>query len=273
MQKPQIIIQPASRFSLNLRELWQYRELFYFFTWRDIKVKYKQTSLGILWALLQPLSLMLLFTIIFSKKLQFDSGTMRYEIFVLSGLILWNIFYSSVSMASESMIHHSDIIKKIFFPRLIVPTSSILAALFDFLIAFVLFIVFCLIYNEIPGWKAFIAFPAAILLTVLSAFGTGIFLSALNIRFRDFRYVVPFLLQFFFFATQIVYSLQTVQHNWLKYVLAINPVNGAIEIFRSAFTNQYNTDVILISTVSSLVITFTGVVYFKKSEAYFADLA
>lgn len=273
MPKPQTIIQPASRFSLNLRELWQYRELFYFFTWRDIKVKYKQTFLGILWAVLQPLSLMLLFTLIFSKKLQFDSEGIRYEIFVLSGLILWNIFYTSVSMASESMIHHSDIIKKIFFPRLIVPTASILAALFDFLIAFVLFIIFCFIYNVIPGWEALIAFPAAILLTVLSAFGTGIFLSALNIKFRDFRYVVPFMLQFLFFATQIVYSLKTVEHKWLQYLLAVNPVNGAIEIFRSAFTNQYNSDVILISILSAIVITFTGIIYFKKSEAYFADLA
>jgi len=273
MQKPQTIIQPVSRFSFNFKELWQYRELFYFFTWRDLKVKYKQTTLGILWAILQPLSLMLLFTLVFSKTLRFETGGMRYEIFVLSGLILWNIFYSSVSMAAESMIQHGGIIKKIFFPRLIIPVASLLASLFDFLIALVMFLVFCFAFGEWPGWEAFVSFPVAILITVLASSGAGIFLSALNIKYRDFRYVVPFLLQFLFFATQVVYSLQTVQQGWLRYLLAVNPLNGSIELFRSAFTGQCDLNVIGISAVSAVVITFTGLVYFKNSEAYFADLA
>jgi lipopolysaccharide transport system permease protein len=273
MQKPQTIIQPVSRWSLNLKELWQYRELFYFFTWRDIKVKYKQTYLGILWALIQPLSLMLLFTLIFSKNMRFDSGTMQYPIFVLSGLLLWNLFNSSVSMASESMLQHAEIIKKVFFPRLIIPISSLLAALFDFLIAFVAFILFCAVYAEWPHLTAFLFFPLAISLIIIGAAGTGLFLSALNIKFRDFRYVVPFALQFLFFATQVVYPLHSIKQEWLRYLLSAHPVNGAIELFRAAFTNYYDPAIIIISVASSLFIILIGGYYFKKTEAYFADLA
>ena len=140
-------IQPPKGFSLGLKELWQYRELFYFFTWRDIKVKYKQTYLGILWALLQPLGMMALFTLLFSKTWKIDTGTTAYPIFVLSGLILWNLFSSSVSHAGESMIQNANIIRKIYFPRLIIPGSSVLVALFDFLMGLFVFFIFCLINN------------------------------------------------------------------------------------------------------------------------------
>src|SRR5579875_2354010 len=142
MEKIKTVIEPPSRLSFGFHELWQYRELFYFFTWRDIKVKYKQTYLGIAWALLQPLALMLLFTFVFAKNFTIDTGGVRYEAFVLAGLILWNLFHSSVSNASDSMIQQANIIKKIYFPRLIIPCTSVLAALFDFLIAFVLFLIF-----------------------------------------------------------------------------------------------------------------------------------
>jgi len=273
MAENQIIIEPHSRLSLRFRELWQYRELFYFFTWRDIKVKYKQTYLGIIWALIQPLSLMLLFTFVFSKNLNFSSSPLRYEIFVLSGLILWNLFYSSVSMASESMLQHAAIIKKVFFPRLIIPVSSILAALFDFIIALIAFLIFSIVYNVFPGWTAFYSFPFAILLILVSAFGTGVFLSALNIKYRDFRYVVPFVLQFLFFATQVVYPLNKIEPDWLRYSMALNPVNGAVELFRYAYTGQFESAIVIISAASALFITFIGLLYFRKSEAYFADLS
>jgi lipopolysaccharide transport system permease protein len=272
MEKPQTVIKPPSGLSLNLRELWQYRELFYFFTWRDIKVKYKQTYLGIAWALIQPLGLMLLFTLIFSKSLHINTYPIRYEIFVLSGLLLWNLFYSAVSSASESMLKNSNIIKKVFFPRLIIPSSSLLVALFDFLIAFIVFLIFCPLFGQALSWNALLVYPASLLLVLLAALGTGIFISALTIKYRDFRYIVPFLLQFLFFASQVVYSLGSINQTWLKYLLAINPVNGAIELFRSSFTNQFNAAIVLISTASALMITFIGLIYFRKSEAYFADL-
>lgn len=273
MKATKTVIEPTQNFSFQLAELWRHRELFYFFTWRDIKVKYKQTSLGILWALIQPLGFMALFTLVFSKNFQFASGDLRYEIFVLSGLILWNLFYSSVSMASESILQHSGMIKKIYFPRLIIPVSSLLAALFDFLIAFLAFFVFCAIFRSWPGWTAIYLFPLGILLTLLSAFGTGVFLSALNIKFRDFRYVVPFVLQFLFFASQIVYPLQSIRQPWVRTILSLNPVNGAIEIFRSAFTHQLDTTVVLLSSCTAVFLCLTGFLFFKKTEAYFADLS
>lgn len=273
MKATKTVIEPASGFSLRLHELWQYRELFYIFTWRDIKVKYKQTTLGILWAVLQPLSLLLLFVLVFSKGLRFQPVDLPYPIFILSGLILWNLFYSSVSTASESILQHGDMIKKIYFPRLIIPVSSVLAACFDFFIGLLVFLVFCFIYKSKPDLTILYLFPAAFFLTVVAALGTGIFFSALTIRYRDFRYVIPFTLQFLFFATQVVYALDGLKQAVFKNLLALNPLNGAIEILRGSFTGRFDTTVIFISLAATLFISFTGFYFFKKTEANFADLA
>lgn len=273
MEKQQTVIRPAAGFSLNLYELWKYRELFYFFTWRDIKVKYKQTYLGVAWALLQPLALMLLFTFVLARNFPVATGGMPYEIFSLSGLILWNLAYSSISGASESMIQQSNIIKKIYFPRLIIPCSSLLTALFDFLLAFVVFIVFCILYGQPVALSALYCFPLGILMVLCAAFGLGTFLSALNVQYRDFRYVVPFLLQLLFFGSQIIYPLSNVGPSWLRYLLAVNPVNGAIELFRLPLGHSYDPVIVLTGLASAFIFTFTGLIYFRKSEAYFADLA
>lgn len=267
-------IQPPNRFSLELKELWQYRELFYFFTWRDIKVKYKQTYLGILWALLQPLGMMVLFTLLFSKTWKIDTGTIAYPIFVLSGLILWNLFSSSVSHAGESMIQHANIIKKIYFPRLIVPGSAVLVALFDFMMGLIIFFVFCFIYKQPMHWYSVFYFAAGILTILLAGFGAGTFLAALNVKYRDFRYTIPFLLQVLFFSSQVIYPLYSVQQTWLKYILAINPVNAAIELFRATLSNHaIDTTTISIGLISTVIIFAVGLYYFRKTEAYFADLA
>lgn len=267
-------IKPPSGFSLGLRELWQYRELFYFFTWRDIKVKYKQTYLGIIWALLQPLGMMAIFTFLFSKTLKIDSGNIVYPIFVLAGLILWNLFSSSVSHAGESMIQHSNIIKKIYFPRLIIPGSSIMVAFFDYLMGFFVFIIFCFIYDQAIGWQAIFYFPAGVIIVLLASFGIGTFLAALNVKFRDFRYTIPFLLQVLFFASQIIYPLFSIQQQWLKYLLAINPMNAAIELFRSPLSDTAPDNIIVfIGLVSTLFFFAIGIFYFRKTESYFADIS
>jgi lipopolysaccharide transport system permease protein len=267
-------IQPPSGFSLGLKELWQYRELFYFFTWRDIKVKYKQTYLGVLWALLQPLGMMLIFTFLFSRTWKIDTGPVHYSIFVLAGLITWNLFSAAVSHAGESMIRNNHIITKIYFPRLIIPCSSILVAFFDFGMGFLIFIVFCIIYQQPVHWSAILYFPAGILLVLLAAFGTGTFLAALNVKYRDFRYTIPFLLQFLFFASQVIYPLQWVRHSWLKYILAINPVNAAIELFRHPLADvPVDMTIVSVGTGSAILLCLTGLFYFRKTEAYFADLA
>ncbi len=267
-------IEPPSGFSLGFRELWRYRELFYFFTWRDIKVKYKQTYLGILWAILQPLGMMLIFSFLFTKTWKIDTGTIKYPVFVLAGLALWNFFSASVSHASESMIKHAGIINKIYFPRLIIPSSSILVAFFDFLIGFILFFVFAIIYNQNIDWTAIIYFPAAILIVFFASFGTGTFLSALNVKYRDFRYTIPFFLQFLFFASQVIYPISLIENKTLKYLLALNPVNAAIELFRKPLSGlPVDWNVIWIGLGSAMLITTIGIYYFRKTEAYFADLS
>lgn len=266
-------IHPPSGFSLGLKELWQYRELFYFFTWRDIKVKYKQTYLGIVWALLQPLGMMLIFSFLFSRNWRIDTGPVKYPVFVLAGLIIWNLFSASVSHAGESMLKHSGIINKIYFPRLVIPCSSVLVAFFDFLMGLMIFLVFAIIYKQPIQLSALIFFPAGILLVLMAAFGTGTFLAALNVKYRDFRYTIPFGLQFLFFASQVIYPLGLIQNNILKYIMALNPVNAAIELFRHPLVNgPVDWNVVLIGVVSTLVLTTAGIYYFRKTEAYFADL-
>ena len=272
MGPPQTIIKPPSGISLGLRELWQHRELFYFFTWRDVKVKYKQTYLGILWAILQPLGLMVILTFVFSKTLKITSGSTPYPIFALSGLIIWNLFYSSVSHAAESMLHNANIIRKIYFPRLIIPGSAILAALFDFIMALIVFFALVLIYKQPIALSMLLYFPAGILMILIAAFGTGSLLAALNVKFRDFRYALPFLLQIIFFSSQVIYPLQSIQQPWLKYLLSLNPVNGAIELFRSPISGTNpESNTVLLSVFSSILISIIGLLYFKKTEAYFAD--
>ncbi len=267
-------IHPPSGLSMNWKELWQYRELFYFFTWRDIKVKYKQTYLGILWALLQPLGLMLIFTLLFSGTWKIGTGPVVYPVFVLSGVIIWNLFSASVSQAGESMLQHAAIIRKIYFPRLIIPGSAVLVALFDFLMGLMIFLVFCLVYRQPLHWSAIFFFPAGIIVTLLAAFGAGTFLSALTVKYRDFRYTLPFLLQFLFFASQVIYPLRQVQQSWFRYLLSINPVNAAIELFRAPLQGQpIDMKVVSIGLATTLLLVATGLYYFRKTEAYFADLS
>lgn len=266
-------IHPPSGFSLGIKELWQYRELFYFFSWRDIKVKYKQTYLGILWALLQPLGMMLIFTFLFSRTWKIDTTPVAYPVFVLAGLICWNLFNASVSNAGESMIKNAQIINKIYFPRLVIPCSSILVALFDFMMGLLIFFVFCFIYKQHILLSAIAYLPAGIMIVLLAAFGTGTLLAALNVKYRDFRYTIPFLLQFLFFASQVIYPLKMVQDSWLKYVLALNPVNAAVELFRHPLQGTpVDLSIVGIGLGVALLLSITGLFYFRKTEAFFADL-
>lgn len=268
-------IKPKTNFSLGLNELIEYRELFYFFTLRDIKVKYKQTVLGFLWAVLQPLVMALLFTFVLGNAISnYTSLTMPYEIFALSGLVLWGIFSAGINNAGNSMVSNANIIKKIYFPRLIIPISSVLGGLFDFLMAFSVFIIYCLFKHVSFSWIGIIYFPAAIILTCVAAFGVGSFLAALNVKYRDVRYIIPFLIQFLLFVSPVIYPANITNNIVLKYVLAINPMSAPLDIFRAGISNSpINLENDLISILSSVVIFIIGLVYFKKTENYFADLA
>jgi lipopolysaccharide transport system permease protein len=273
MKATRTIIEPQKNISFQFSELWQYRELFYFFSWRDIKVKYKQTYLGVLWAIIQPLALMLLFTLVFARHFSPASSGIDYRIFVLSALVLWTLFYNGTSHAAESIVQQAGVIKKIYFPRLIIIGSALLTAFFDFLIAFTIFLICCIIFQQPITWNGLFLFPAAVFIILIASFGIGSLLSSLNVKFRDFRYALPFLLQFLFFASQVVYSIADVKETWAKYLLSINPVNAAIELIRMALGAQGDTDVILIGLLSAIILSISGIIYFRKTEAYFADLA
>jgi lipopolysaccharide transport system permease protein len=273
LEKQRVLIKPPAAVSLNLKEYWQYRELLYFFAWRDVKVKYKQTSLGIGWAVLQPLLLTFLFTFLFSRTIPFPAGPKTYGAFVLSGIVVWNLFQATATSASESIISQSEIIKKIYFPRLLIPTSKLVVSLLDFIITLVMLLLYCLIIRQPLSLISLICIPASILLTAVGALALGVLLSALVVRFRDIRYVVPFLVQFLFFASGIVYPASSVSPIWLRYLLALNPVNGAIELFRMSFHMQCNTGIIAISIISCVALLMVSVYYFQKTERFFADLS
>lgn len=271
MKETEIKISPPGAMSFNLAEIWENRELLYFFAWRDIKVKYKQTYLGILWAILQPLLLMGIFYFVFFKTLNVSVG-MPYSVYTFAGLILWGFFSSGITHSSESLLSSSQIIRKIYFPRIIIPLASLLTAFIDFLIASLLLIILLIIFRQPVSWDAFYCFPSAIALTFIASFGIGSLLSALNVKYRDFRYLLPFAMQLLFFCSQVVYSIHSLQQSWLKWLLYCNPLNGALELFYYPLQKDHLNGIgLLISAGVALVFLVTGLLYFKKTEVYFAD--
>ena len=268
-------IRPQNKFSLGLRELWEYRELFYFFSLRDIKVKYKQTALGVLWAVIQPLLLAFLFTFFLGKPIAgYAALPLPYDVFALSGLVLWSIFATGLNNGGNSMISNANIIRKIYFPRLIIPLSSVLVGLFDFLMAFVVLIVYCIIKGQYPDVSAIWKFPLAIVLTCTATFGAGALLAALNVKYRDFRYVIPFLVQFLLFLSPVIYPSSIAGSRLFSGLLALNPMTAPLDIFRSALTGlPVSTYTNAISITVSVVLFVGGIFYFRKTEAYFADMA
>ena len=267
-------IKPKSKFSIGLQELWEFRELLFFFTWRDIKVKYKQAALGIGWAILQPFLLMLLFSFIFSRGIKLSESSLPYPLFTFSGLVIWYLFSGSVSQAANSMVANAHIIKKIYFPRLIIPLSAIVSALFDSFFAFLT--VFALVFYfgvEINFAKLFIVLPISVFLTILSAIGFGTLLAALNSHYRDFQYLLPFIIQVLFFISPVFYSYESVDLGEFGSLLEFNPMAGAIHLFRSAFTGEpIEWDIIFRGYLCALILFVLGVYVFRKMEAHLADI-
>lgn len=275
MNEPvEYVIESSHKKLFNWGELWRYKELFYFFTWRDVKIKYKQTMLGFLWAILQPLLMMSIFTLFFGRALGIPSNNLPYPIYVFSGLLIWNIFSTGLSNASNSMVNNSSIIKKIYFPRLIVPVSSIMVALFDFLMALILFVVMLIFYHQSVSWLVIIYWPLALLLSIIATLGLGCWLAALNVKYRDFRYVIPFLIQVLFFLTPVIYPVSLLTHPMLQYILVASPMYLAVEFFRLPLTNQSPDSLfIIISLTSNILFLLIGLIYFRKTEDFFADFA
>lgn len=271
-----VIIQPQSGLAaLNLRDLWEFRELIFFLTWRDIKVRYKQTLLGAGWAILQPLLQMLVFNLLFGDLAGLSTGDIPRPIFTYAALLPWNLFSTAISDASRSLVSSRNMITKVYFPRLIVPLSSILSGVVDFAIAFVI-LIGMMVYYGIAPTGAIWMLPVYMLLALTTALGVGLWLSALNVHYRDVRYLIPFLTQFWMLASPIAYLSSEVfdrfpdQFDWLY---ALNPMVGVIEGFRNALLGSeiYSVNVIWVSVVVALVLLVSGLFYFRSMERTFAD--
>jgi lipopolysaccharide transport system permease protein len=274
IDKNEHVIDASDRKLFDWRELFFYKELFYFFTWRDIKVKYKQTALGFMWAILQPLLMMLIFTLFFGRALKVPSQNLEYPVFVFSGLLIWTIFSSGLTNAANSMVTNAVIIKKIYFPRLIIPVSSVLVSLFDFLMAFLLFIALLIFYHQPVAWIAVWCWPLSLIITIIATLGPGTLMAAMNVKYRDFRYVIPFLVQVLFFMTPVIYPVSVLDYPALQYVIVLSPMYAAVEIFRLPLTGEFpDTVFMMISLGSGIVLLVAGLVYFRRTEHFFADFA
>ena len=268
-------IKPAKGLQFNIKELWDFRELIYFFTLRDVKIKYKQTVLGALWAVLQPFLLMVIFTVFFAAHLDIKSYNLPYPVFVFSGLLLWNVFATGISNAGNSMIVNSNIIKKIYFPRLIIPISGILGTLVDFCMTLLMFVIVLFYYYPSFSMLYVIAFlPLALFITLMTTFGFGSLLAALNVKYRDFRYIIPFMIQILLFLTPVIYPATIVKNELLRNILNLNPISGAIEILRGAIVGvSPSLPLVGQCLLISFILFAVGLSYFRKTEYYFADIA
>lgn len=266
------VIEPSRGWrSLNLKELWAYRELLWVLTERDIKVRYKQTVLGAAWAVIQPLMLMVVFSVFFGKLAKMPSDGIPYPIFAYCALLPWTFFANALASSANSVVGSANLISKVYFPRLVVPLASIGSWLVDFAIA-AMILLGLMLYYDITWTANLLAVPLLVLGVVIAALGAGTLLSALTVAYRDFRYVIPFLLQFWMFATPIVYPASMVPARW-SWVLQLNPMTGLIEGFRSAFLGRpFDVTSIGLSLLVSTVMLLIAVAYFERVERRFADI-
>lgn len=271
---PHLRIEPSKGWvSLKLGELWEYRELLYFLTWRDIKVRYKQTVLGASWAILQPFMMMVVFSLFFGRLAKMPSDGIPYPIFSYTALVPWTFFASGLSMSSNSLVGSASLIKKVYFPRLVVPISSVISGVVDFVLAFGVLLLMMLFFGIVPTVNI-VWLPFFLLLAFITALGVGMWLSAMNVQFRDVRYTIPFLTQFWMFATPIVYPSSLIENELLRTLYGINPMAGVVEGFRWALLGSETAPgpIIIVSSMAALFLLITGMFYFRRMEKTFADV-
>ena len=274
----QTIVIEASRgwAALNLRAVWQYRELLYFLVWRDVKVRYKQTALGVLWIVLQPVISMIIFSLLFGGLLKVPSGDVPYPIFSFAALLPWNYFAGSLTKSSNSLVGSANLITKVYFPRLIIPISGVLSSLVDFAVAFVVLIVLMLIYGIVVT-PAVLLLPVFLLLAALTALGFGLWLAALNVRFRDIGYLVPFIVQMWMYVTPVVYGSTLIPERF-RFLLGFNPMTAVVEGFRWALLGdkapaaQTSGLTFGLSLSVMLIVLVSGLIFFRRTERTFADI-
>lgn len=267
------LIRPVSGWvPLELRELWEYRELLYFFIWRNIKIRYKQTVLGGAWAVIQPFLTMIVFSIFFGRLAGIPSEGVPYPIFVYTALVPWTFFANALSQASNSLLDHERMITKIYFPRLLLPMAAVFSGLLDFVIAFFLLIGMLVWYGPTPTSAIWLV-PFFVLMSAVTALGVGLWLSALNVRYRDVRYVIPFLIQFWLFCTPIAYPSSLVPAQW-QTLYGLNPMVGVVEGFRWALLGltPVSTSMIMVSLSIAVIVLIAGLYYFRRTEETFADV-
>jgi len=267
------IIRPSRGWvSLKLREVWEYRELLYFLAWRDISVRYKQTVLGAAWAIIQPFLTMVVFSVFFGRLAKLSSEGIPYPIFAYCALLPWHYFAEAINRSSNSLVGSANLITKVYFPRLVIPLSSVLSPVVDFVIAFVVLVGMMLYYGMWPT-AAIVWLPLFLLLALGTALGVGMWLSALNVQYRDVRYVIPFLTQFWMFATPVAYSSSLVPERW-RALYGLNPMAGVVEGFRWALlgTGQTPGPMLAVSVAVVLLLLVSGAFYFRRIEKTFADV-
>jgi len=267
------VIAPASGWvPIRLRELWEYRELLYFLVWREVKIRYKQTALGVAWAVIQPLFTMVVFTLIFHKLAKMPSDGIAYPVFVYCALLPWQLFAFALGESSNSVVANQRLISKVYFPRLIMPMSAVCVGLVDFAVSFCVLLGLMAYYHVMPS-SAFWTVPLWALLAVTTALGIGLWLSALNVKYRDIRYTLPFLTQILLFATPVAYPISTVPETW-RWVYALNPMVGVVEGFRWALlgTSGWAGMSVLMSVGVVAVLLVSGLFYFRRMERTFADI-
>lgn len=272
-EAPVVVIEPSRGWvALKLGELWHYRELLYFLVWRDVKVRYKQTALGATWAIIQPFFTMVVFSLFFGRLAKMPSDGVPYPIFSYAALVPWTFFANGLSQSSNSLVGSANLITKVYFPRLTIPIATVLSGVVDFAIAFAVLLVLMMYFGIVPTLNL-IWLPAFLLLALVTALGVGLWLSALNVEYRDVRYVVPFLTQFWLFATPIAYPSSLLQEPW-RTVYGLNPMVGVVEGFRWALlgTKTAPGPIVAASSAMALVLLLGGAFYFRRMEKTFADI-
>lgn len=272
-ERPVVVIRPTRGWTaLRLGELWKYRELLYFLVWRDVKVRYKQTMLGAAWAVLQPLLTMMIFTLLFSKLAKVPSEGVPYPIFAYCALVPWTLFAFALAQSGNSLINSQNLVTKVYFSRLVIPIAPVLVGLVDFSIAFVLLLGMMAYYGVRPG-IAIVTLPLFLLLAIAAALGVGLWLSALNVEYRDVKHTIPFLTQFWLFASPIAYPSSAVPAKW-RVLYGLNPIAGVVEGFRWALlgTHRPSVPMLLASSAMVALLIFSGLVYFRRVEKTFADV-
>jgi lipopolysaccharide transport system permease protein len=265
------VIEPRSKWRLpDIKELWRFRDLLYFLAWRDVIVRYKQTVLGILWAILQPFLKLVVFTVVFGRLVGVQSDGSPYAVFIFAGLLPWQFFSEALTRSSQSLVGNVNLVTKVSFPRIILPIATTGAVLVDFVFSFLVLVGLMFWYGIVPGWS----FLAVIPLTFLTAFvalGVGVLLSALTVFYRDFRYVVPFGLQLWLFLTPVIYSVKIIPEEW-RWIIALNPMTGVVDAFRSAVLGTpFDVPTLVLSTAVAGLLLLVSLLYFSRTEDAFAD--